>query len=298
MRKDAPYWLVVGSIDIKTVAKELAKVFALPTPEQKLGSYEWVASIPKGAAPFLDMFRRKYFEYQRHVKLLDAVFQKYHVKRVGDFGCGTATHLIELARLGYECIGVDESAESLQIGLKAAERAGVIVTLWEGDLREFRPERDLDAVVSMYVPLSLEDQISQLYNIRNFLRPGGIFVQLYARVLESAPQRDEKFDLDIAVNDRYKVVRVEHWWLERDHIGWNAFYFAKEDDADEDAEVSTVITFADHNDMRFPRSYNEKERSEFFKEIGYRLVERIPLPGSRSAPPWTEEMLEILELQG
>jgi len=291
MAKRQPAWLSVGQIEIGAVARMLALMFELPTPEQRLGVSTWTASVPQGAARFLNMFRTKYFEYNRHVAILDSIFRSRNVRRVGDLGCGTAAHLIRLAKLGYECIGVDESSESLKIAAEAAESSGVSVQLVQADIRYVKLDPLLDAVIGMYVPLSPKDQAITLRNARRVLSDNGIVVQLYARILPDSPKEDELFALDTSKDDRYEVARLEHWWLKDEHIAWNAFYFAGEKDQDE-GEI--VHAFADHNDMQFPRRYKE-EREEFLAAVGYKLLETIPLPGSKSAPPWTEELLEVLE---
>lgn len=62
-----------------------------------------------------------------------------------DVGCGTGRHLAEFADHGFECVGVDSSAEMLQ---QARRRLGD-VQLEQGDARSFRLGTKFDVVTCL-----------------------------------------------------------------------------------------------------------------------------------------------------
>ena len=54
--------------------------------------------------------------------------------RVLDLGCGAGRHAIELAKRGYDVVGIDISPTMLEAATKRAEEAGVRVAFRQGDL--------------------------------------------------------------------------------------------------------------------------------------------------------------------
>ena len=66
-----------------------------------------------------------------------------------DMGCGTGRHSVELARRGYRMTGVDLSAGMLAEARKAAQAAGVQVTLVQSDARAFTSEARFNAAICL-----------------------------------------------------------------------------------------------------------------------------------------------------
>jgi SAM-dependent methyltransferase len=66
-----------------------------------------------------------------------------------DVGCGTGRHSVELARRGFAVTGVDLSKGMLAQARKAADAAGVTVTLHQADASRFRPEETFDGVICL-----------------------------------------------------------------------------------------------------------------------------------------------------
>lgn len=70
--------------------------------------------------------------------------------RVLDMACGTGRHSIELARRGYEVVGVDIAADLLEIARGEAERLGVgNASFLEADLRGLEYEEEFDVVLNL-----------------------------------------------------------------------------------------------------------------------------------------------------
>jgi len=294
MQRIADFSQVVDA-EVEQIARYLAQVFDAPAASDRIDETStWSASIPEGTVHFLNAFRAKYFAYDLHIKILHEFFRKHGIRRVGDLGCGTASHLMRLAKLGYECVGVDESAESLAMAQEAAGESGVAMEFVHADLRKVSIEPKLDAIISMYVPLSPASQADALRNAKPLLAERGIFAQVQGQIMKDAPMTDELYNIDVADLDRYKVTRFEHWWIENEIISWNAFYLASEYDEGKNYPRS-VYAFLDHNDMHFIRYERAHERKRVVAEIGYQLVSNVPTLGTKSAPPWVQESLEFLQ---
>ncbi|MFW6136021.1 MAG: class I SAM-dependent methyltransferase, partial [Chloroflexota bacterium] len=99
-------------------------------------------------------------------------------KRILDVGCGTGRHALELARRGYDVVGVDLSASMIDQGREVARAEGVDVTFTVGDARALPYDADFDvALVLCEGGFSLMETDAMdrliLQNVARALRPGG-----------------------------------------------------------------------------------------------------------------------------
>jgi SAM-dependent methyltransferase len=98
--------------------------------------------------------------------------------RIVDLGCGYGRHSLELARRGFQVVGVDLSGDLIAQARERAERAGVAVELLQSDLRELRFEAEFDAAVNLFSGaigyLENEQENRRLFEVvARLLRPGG-----------------------------------------------------------------------------------------------------------------------------
>lgn len=111
-----------------------------------------------------------------------------------DAGCGEGYYTLEMAREGYEVLGIDLSKRGVRSAAKAAGREALSALFAVASVFEL-PVRDasLDAVVSLFAPIAEEEFL-------RVLRPGGILIaagagrrHLHAlkRVLYDTPTENE-----------------------------------------------------------------------------------------------------------
>ena len=104
---------------------------------------------------------------------------------VADLGCGPGAHALELARRGYDVIGVDGSPRMVEVARTRADRDQVHATFAVHDLSE--PLRFADAslgcVLAILVVQHLPHPAAFIAEIRRCLRPGG-------HLVITAPARD------------------------------------------------------------------------------------------------------------
>jgi SAM-dependent methyltransferase len=124
-------------------------------------------------------------DYSAECDLVEQAFGRFsdtRPKTILDIGCGTGTHLIELAKRGYDCAGVDLAPAMLaHAAKKAASEALAHTPKWiEGDARTFDAAGPYDSAIMMFAVVSYltgnEDVISGLKNIRRHLKPGALFI--------------------------------------------------------------------------------------------------------------------------
>jgi len=68
-------------------------------------------------------------------------------KRILDVGCGTGRHAIELAKRGYQVMGVDLSASQLNRAREKTEKAGVKIDFIQKDARKLDFNKEFDLVI-------------------------------------------------------------------------------------------------------------------------------------------------------
>ncbi|MBR6426318.1 MAG: methyltransferase domain-containing protein [Clostridia bacterium] len=154
-------------------------------------------------------------DYKAWAKDISEVFDKNGIRKgdlVLDLACGTGSITAELARLGYDMIGIDSSAGMLE----AARRKAPDILWLNQDMRSFELYGTVKAVTccldSVNYLLKEKDLAMCFGLVHNYLEPGGIFV----------------FD----VNTRYKFEKVyadNHYILEDGDVVccWRNHYSAK-----------------------------------------------------------------------
>ena len=116
---------------------------------------------------------------------VDQAFCEQHFDRPGrliDLGCGTGRLLLPFARRGWWVLGVDLSAEMLNVAQRKAKAAGVSVTLLQANLVELAclQNQSFDHAACLFSTLGMiqgaEPRRRVLEHAFRLLRPGGTFV--------------------------------------------------------------------------------------------------------------------------
>jgi 2-polyprenyl-3-methyl-5-hydroxy-6-metoxy-1,4-benzoquinol methylase len=121
-------------------------------------------------------------ETDEQLDFIESAF-KTHAKRpvvkVLDVACGGGRHIVGLAKRGYECTGYDFAAERVKMAEARVKRAGVKVTLRQGDATRLPKGGRYDAVLALFIIFLLpsDDDIKKcLRGVREVLSPGGVLI--------------------------------------------------------------------------------------------------------------------------
>jgi SAM-dependent methyltransferase len=111
-------------------------------------------------------------------------------ERVLDLACGIGRHSLELRRRGFEVVGLDISAELLEIAAREAEAQSLDITFVQADLRELDFEDEFDLVLSLndgavgYFETD-EENARTFEVVSNALRSGGGHLMQLPNVLHA-----------------------------------------------------------------------------------------------------------------
>lgn len=121
-------------------------------------------------------------DYKKEAEQVDTLLKKYgsDVRNIINYGCGTGKHDIELAKMGYQCTGIDLSPLMISEARKNPEVDELRINFSVADIREYVPKQQYDAVISLFHVMSYQSSNIDLHaafqSARKALKPGGIFL--------------------------------------------------------------------------------------------------------------------------
>lgn len=121
-------------------------------------------------------------DYVAEAITVDKLLHSYNsqIKNIINFGCGTGKHDLELAKLGYQCRGIDLSPMMIEIAKQNADLSGYGIEFDVADVREYETEKKYDAVISLFHVMSYqnknEDILRAFKSARKVLNDDGYFL--------------------------------------------------------------------------------------------------------------------------
>jgi SAM-dependent methyltransferase len=139
------------------------------------GQYEALASFYDGLNPDVD-----YKEWADFVEDIFKEYGKIETKIVLDLACGTGSMSVELAKKGYEVIGVDLSPEMLMISQQKAYDEGQSILFLNQDMCEIDLYGTVDACVCCLDSVNYvteKERLKKCFSlVNNFMNDGGLFI--------------------------------------------------------------------------------------------------------------------------
>lgn len=121
-------------------------------------------------------------DYRSEAKTVDKLLKKYNpkIKSIINLGCGTGSHDLELARLGYQCHGIDMSRLMINIAEKNSISDKVNTEFEVADIRNYTSKKKYDAVISLFHVISYQnsnqDVLDTFRSARELLSTNGYFL--------------------------------------------------------------------------------------------------------------------------
>ena len=128
-----------------------------------------------------DMFMDN-IPYEEWGEYVSSLLKEYGIEDglVLELGCGTGSLTQVLAGMGYDMIGVDNSADMLEIAQEKKLESGLDILYLLQDMREFELYGTVRAAVSICDSMNYileEEELLEVFRlVNNYLDPGGIFI--------------------------------------------------------------------------------------------------------------------------
>lgn len=219
-------------------------------------------------ARYWDDIQGTKYDYEARAAELHKILTANRARRVLDIGCGTGSLLIQLARSGYRCIGLDVDAAMLAEARKKAESAHLDIEFRLGDLRQLTLAETFDGVTCFQVLSLLESgaELKQLLKrIHNILAPHGVLAFDVLSRDGDRPGSAAPFPfltppfIDAALTtEKARVVRLNRMAIEQSSQQWQAVYFFDEGEGVEMAVQETPL-----------KAYTQKEIEALLGESGF-----------------------------
>lgn len=160
-------------------------------------------------APLYYEIAFSFIDAKKQVDLFEKFIKKYskiRVKCVLDIGCGPSLQLREIAKRGYQTIGLDASAPMLKYLEKKTKEEGLNIETVKADMTHFRLKKRIDFACVMMGTIQLirtkKEFLTHLDSVAHTLKKGGLYLI-------------ENFRLDWANKDFFSS---QSWIMERDGI--------------------------------------------------------------------------------
>lgn len=196
-------------------------------------------------------------------------------ERVLDLACGIGRHSIELSRRGFSVVGLDISADLLEIAAREAEAQSLEIEFVQADLRELDMRDEFDLVLSLNDGavgyFETEEENHRTFEvIAQALRDGGGHLMQLPNVLHAEKNLPKKSWI------------VGESTLELSDHHWNA-----EDRYIEGSTVPIRIgeVFDRYEEIPFrQRLYTAEELAEIYGSVGMRLANTFAGSGKARKP--------------
>lgn len=107
-------------------------------------------------------------------------YSKIKVSNILDIGCGTGSHMLELAKLGFKVAGLDQSKKMLNETFKNLKNKLNLIGLYKKDMANFKLPIKFDACICMNNTLEIlinnNQFISHFKSVAEHLNKGGLYI--------------------------------------------------------------------------------------------------------------------------
>lgn len=203
--------------------------------------------------------------YEEWCEYLHSLLKKYGIKDglVLELGCGTGSMTELLAARGYDMIGVDNSAEMLDIAMEKKDESGNDILYLLQDMREFELYGTVKAVVSVCDSMNYITEEVDLLDVfklvNNYLDPGGVFIF----DLNTVYKYEEILGENVIAENREESSFIwENWYDEEEQINeYDLTLFIQNEDG----------LYEKYEEMHYQRAYEIGLVCELLEQAGLKL---------------------------
>lgn len=212
-------------------------------------------------------------DYEKECAFIKQIFETHSTKEIRsvlDLGCGTGSHALIFANMGYDVTGIDLSEAMLGIAQTKAAESDKNLKFQKQDIRHLELAQQFDAAVAMFAVMgyqtSNKDFEDTLISVYSHLSPGGLLVfdvWFGPAVLTEKPQDRMK----IVKSQNKKIIRYAHPILDVVHHTVEVNYTILEITDQKATEIT------EHHLMRY---FFYQEIAYFLEKSGFKLLQIKP----------------------
>ncbi len=208
---------------------------------------------------------------------------------VVELGCGTGSFTEELAALGYDMIGVDNSADMLGIARQKMEKSGHEILYLEQDMCELDLFCTAGTIVSVCDSINYlieDEQVKKTFmKVNNYLYPGGLFIfdfntlHKYKDVIGNSTIAENREDSSFIWENFFDIeTNINEYDL--------TIFIRKNTDSEDELFERSIET-------HLQRGYTLDEMKHFVEEAGMRFITAIDAD-THEEPTESSERIYVL----
>lgn len=208
---------------------------------------------------------------------------------VVDLGCGTGTLTELLYRKGYDMIGIDNSAEMLDIAMEKRALSGSEILYLQQDMCELELYSTVGTVISVCDCLNYlleEEDLAEVFRlVNNYLYPGGLFLFDFNTVYK---YRQVIGDTVIAENRENCSFIWENYYHEDEEINeYDLTVFVQEEGEH----------FRRFTENHFQRGYTPETMCRLVEEAGMQVIRLLDADTMQEITPESERIYVLAREQ-
>ena len=235
--------------------------------------------------------------YEEWGEYLHGLLKEYGINDglVLDLGCGTGTMTELLADLGYDMIGVDNSADMLEIALEKKVESGHDILYLLQDMRGFELYGTVRAIISICDSVNYITEPDELrrvfFWVNNYLDPDGVFIFDFNTEYK---YREVLGDTTIAENREECSFIWDNYYYEEEQINeYELSLFIK----DQESSTGGAEIYRRYQETHFQRGYTLEEMRELVKTSGLKLL-AVYDAFTKEAPNTESERIYVIAGKG
>ena len=209
-----------------------------------------------------------------------------------DLGCGTGTLTELMAEAGFDMMGIDMSAEMLQIAMEKRAESGHDIMYLCQDMRELELYCTVGTVIcvcdSINYVLEDEEVIETFRRVNNYLYPKGLFIFDFNTIYKYS---EVIGDTTIAENREDCSFIWDNYYEEESHINeYDLTIFVREE--------TEMDVFRRFQETHYQRGYDLQEMLHFVKAAGLEFVCALDAETEGEVTEVTERVLMVCREKG
>nr|WP_154253327.1 MULTISPECIES: class I SAM-dependent methyltransferase [unclassified Eubacterium (in: firmicutes)] len=235
--------------------------------------------------------------YEEWGEYLHGLLKEYGINDglVLDLGCGTGTMTELLADLGYDMIGVDNSADMLEIALEKKVESGHDILYLLQDMRGFELYGTVRAIISICDSVNYITEPDELrrvfFWVNNYLDTDGVFIFDFNTEYK---YREVLGDTTIAENREECSFIWDNYYYKEEQINeYELSLFIK----DQESSTGGAEIYRRYQETHFQRGYTLEEMRELVKTSGLKLL-AVYDAFTKEAPNTESERIYVIAGKG